>query len=606
MRHGFEKNPPAEALHFLERGLQLAPLEDGRLKPLKLRLGKGDAYRLAFDLARPLVAGAAGTRPAILHVSLADPTALGQRSAQAGIRAFVLGQGRLVFWSHAKKSSTTVNRAVVIPPYMNHTPFFRPWIHRLAPMGGRTALAAARVRACTLCQLENCFGQWLPQDLFPKAGHQANSRDRHYTRWRTFWCALWQNLNPQAACREVVRQLQALFKLEGGPRISDQDGAYCRARARLPLAQFPKALAATAKACDQLAPPAGGLKGRPVKVVDGSALTLLADTKKNRTAYPPLQCQPGQPAFPMLRFVVLFSLLSGAILAAAQGSLAVSELSLLAQLAGQLAKGDILIGDRGFGCYPVIARLQHTLGVDFIGRTTRRIDGRRRLQRLGRNDWLIEWTKGKIPSPWMSLAQWQALPATLRLRAVKGALYQKGFRVRQVTVLTTLRDPAAYPATEILGAYLRRWRLEMCLDDLKTTLQLEGVRSRSPEMAQQELWTRLIAHNLLRCVMAQAAAEHRVPLARISFKGSLDAVRQFSQAMAQARSKQKRQQLRTELLRTLAADLVPERPGRREPRAVKRRKRKYPRLVGPRRQFRDQLKRADRRKLSRLRKLGLM
>lgn len=489
---------------------------------------------------------------------------------------------------------------------MNHTPFFGPWIHWLAPLGDRTSQAVARVRACTLCQLENCFGQWLPQELFPKASQQTNSRDRHYTRWRTFWCSLWQNLNPQASGREVVRQLQALFHLEGGPRISEEDGAYCRAKARLPLAQFPKALAATAAFCDRLVPARDFLKGRPVKVVDGSALTLIADTKKNRAAYPPIQCQPNQPSFPMMRFVVLLSLLSGAILAVTQGSLAVSELSLLAQLTRQLVKGDILIGDRGFGSYPVIALLAHTLGVDFIGRTTRRIDGRRRLRRLGRNDWLIEWKKGKRPSPWMRLAQWQALPATLTLRAVKGSLYQKGFRVRQVTVVTTLLDPQEYPAQEILHAYWRRWSLEMCLDDLKTTLHLESLRSRSPQMAQRELLMRLIAHNLVRCTMAEAAAGHNVPLERISFKGSLDSVRQFSQAMAQARSKRKREQLWAELLRTLAADLVAQRPGRREPRAVKRKKNRYPRLVGPRRKFRDHLKRHDRRKTARLRKLGLM
>jgi hypothetical protein len=308
----------------------------------------------------------------------------------------------------------------------------------------------------------------------------------------------------------------------------------------------------------------------------------------------------------MMRFVVLFSLLSSAILAAAQGSLAVSELSLLAQLTSQLVKGDVLIGDRGFGCYPVIALLQQTWGVDFIGRTTRRIDGRRRLRRQGRNDWLLEWKKGNLHSPWMSRVQWQALPATLTLRAVKSSLYQKGFRVRQVILITTLLDPKSYPAEEILQAYLRRWRLEMCLDDLKTTLHMESLRSRSPEMAQKELWTRLIAHNLVRCAMAQAAAEHNVPLERISFKGSLDCVRQFSQAMAQAKSNRKRRLLWTELLRTLAADLVPERLGRREPRAVKRKRNKYPRLACPRSKFRDRLKRGDRRKISRLRRLGLM
>jgi hypothetical protein len=489
---------------------------------------------------------------------------------------------------------------------MNDTPFFGPWLHRLAPMGSRTAQAVQRVRAYTLCQLENCCGHWLPESLFPKASEKANSRDRHYTRWRTFWCWLWHNLNADASGREVVRQLQALFRLEGGAQISEEDGAYCRAKARLPLAQFPKALAATANFADQLVPAPAFLKGRSVKVVDGSALTLLADTKKNRAAYPPLQCKPHEPGFPMMRFVVFFSLLSGAILAAAPGSLAVSELALLGQLLSQLTKGDILMGDRGYGCYPLIALLQQACGVDFIGRTTRRIDGRRRLKRLGSNDWLIAWKKGLSPSPWMSAKQWRELPATLTLRAVKGSLYKKGFRLRQVTVITTLLDSQEYPAKEILSAYLRRWRLEMCLDDLKTSLRMESLRSRSPEMAQKELSMRLIAHNLVRCTMAQAAREQTVPLERISFKGSLDALRQFAQAMAQAKSKKKREQLWTELLRTLAADLVPERPGRREPRAVKRRKSKYPRLSAPRRKFSDRPKRSQRRKISRLRKLGLM
>ncbi len=489
---------------------------------------------------------------------------------------------------------------------MLFTPFFAPWLHHLAPMGSRTTEAFRQVRAYTLCQLENCFQQWLPQDLFPKASEKVNSRDRHYTRWRTFWCSLWQNLNPEASGREVVRQLQALFSLEGGPCISEEDGAYCRARARLPLSQFPKALAATAQSADRLVPALNLLRGRPIKVVDGSTLTLLADTPKNREAYPPVQCQPHQPSFPMMRFVVFFSLLSGAVLALAQGSLAASELSLLSLITSQLDKGDILLGDRGFGSYPVIALLQHVLGVDFLGRTTRRIDGRKRIKRLGHNDWLVQWKKGANASPWLTLAQWLELPETLTLRAVKGSLYQKGYRQHCVTVITTLVDPQLYPAQDILYAYLRRWRLEMCLDDLKTTLHLESLRNRSPEMAQKELHTRLIAHNLIRCTMAQAATEHSVSLDRISFKGSLDALRQFSHAMAQARSRKKREQLWTELLRTLASDLVPLRPGRREPRAVKRKKNKYPRLRGPRHKFRDHPKRHDRRKISRQRKLGLM
>lgn len=467
-------------------------------------------------------------------------------------------------------------------------------------MGLRTAQTLRKVRSYTLCQLESCLGLWVPTELFPK----EKCRDRDYTRGRTFWCMLWQSLNPDASGREVVRQLQALFRLENGPKISEDDGAYSRAKTRLPLTEFPKALAATAKAADQQALAMTPLRGRPLKAIDGSALTL-PDTPENRKAYPPLQCAD-KPSFPMMRIVALFSLLSGAIPAVAQGNLAVSELALFASLISQLATGDILLGDRGFGSYPVIALLQHCLGVDFIGRTTRRIDGRRRLKRLAKNDWLILWKKSPQSSPWLSALQWAGLPAQMTLRAVKGRSYQKGFRVRQVTLVTTLLDPQLSPAQEILQAYRRRWRLEMCLDDLKTTLKMDLLRGHSPQMVQKELYTRLIAHNLIRCIVAQAAAEHHVALERISFKGSLDALRHFSQAMARARSKQKRRELWAELLNTLAADLVPERPGRREPRAVKRKKNKYPRLNAPRHRFRDHPKRNVRRKNARLRRLGLM
>jgi len=487
---------------------------------------------------------------------------------------------------------------------MLHTPFFPAWRASLAPMGSRVAQALRQVRSHTLCQLETCLGSWVPTALFPKARDHENSRDHHYTRWRTFWCMLWQSLNPDASGREVVRQLQALFRLENGPTLSEDDGAYCRAKARLPLGEFPKGLAATAKAADRQAPAMTQLGGRPLKAIDGSALTL-ADTPQNRKAYPPLQCAD-KPSFPMMRIVALFSLLSGAIPAVAQGNLGVSELALFGSLISQLAAGDILLGDRGFGSYPVIALLQHSLGVDFIGRTTRRIDGRRRLKRLAKNDWWVLWKKSATPSPWLSALQWAGLPAQMTVRAVKGHCYQKGFRVRQVTLVTTLLDPQLYPAREILQAYLRRWRLELCLDDLKTTLKMDLLRGHSPEMVQKELYTRLIAHNLLRCIAAQAAAEHDVALERISFKGSLDALRHFSQAMARARSKKKRRELWAQLLNTLAADLVPERPGRREPRAVKRKKNKYPRLDVARHKFRDHPKRNLRRKIARLKRLGLM
>ncbi len=484
-----------------------------------------------------------------------------------------------------------------------HTPFFPFWRAQLAPMGPRLAQTFKTVRSYTLNQLEERFGPHLPQSLFPKAALKANSRDRIYTRPRTFWSMLWQGFNPKASCREVVRQIQALFALHGRPSVSEEDSAYCRAKARLALGEFPKALSATAQAADRLAPAVTLLEGRPVKVADGSTLTT-ADTPKNRKAYPPVQAP--EPNFPMMRVMVLFSLLSGAILSLASGDLRTAELPMLSQMLSQLVPNDILMGDRGFGNFVLLALLNHLkLGVDFIGRSARQVDGRHRLKRLGKSDWLVSWKKGTNPSLWLPRLIWTALSNEITVRIVRGSCYVKGFRVRRVTLVTTLLDAQRYPAREILQAYLRRWRLEMCLDDLKTTLEMELLRSRSPEMLQQEVYTHLIVHNLLRCTMAQAAVEHAVPLERISFKGTLDALRQFTQAMSQARTKKKRSELWAKLLKTLADDLVPLRPERREPRAVKRVKNKYPRLSTPRHRFKDRPKRNVRRTISRMRKLGI-
>lgn len=480
---------------------------------------------------------------------------------------------------------------------MPDTPFFPQWHRRLSALTGRVT----EVRAATLCELERCFAACLTTTLFPKACEKQNSRDRLYTRWRTVWCVLWQSLQPHASGREVVRQLQALFCLQAGPRLSENDGAYCRARARLPLDQFAKALSASARATDQCASQASALQARPVKVVDGSTV-ILPDTPKNRAAYPPLHSPP--PNFPQMRIVVLFSLCSGAVLALAGGNLHQSELALFSLLLNTLVKGDIVIGDRGFGGFVVVALLQG-MGVDFVGRTTRRTDGRRRIQRLGKDDGLMRWEKLARPSPWLALAGWAGLPPTLTVRVLRGRVVRRGFRVRQVTVITTLLDPKLYPADEVLRAYLQRWRLEMCLDDLKTTLGMDLLRSRSPAMARQEVYARLIGHNFVRWTMAQAARSHDVELERISFKGTLDAVRQFAQALSRARSQRNRAQLWAELLRTLAADHVPQRPGRREPRAVKRRKNKYPRLSVPRHRFRDRLKSHARRALARRRSRAL-
>jgi hypothetical protein len=209
----------------------------------------------------------------------------------------------------------------------------------------------------------------------------------------------------------------------------------------------------------------------------------------------------------------------------------------------------------------------------------------RKAQRLGKNDGLFVWTKGYQQSKILSATQWSLLPAQITVRLVRFTATIRGFRARRITLVTTLLDPRDYPAQDLIALYARRWRLELCLRDLKTMMGMEQLRCKSPDMAEKELLAYLVAHNLIRCLIAQAVARYQVDLERVSFKGSVDALRQYSQAMAKARNQRMRRQFWEDLLLNLARDLVRYRPNRQEPRAVKRRPKPYPLLNQPRRRF---------------------
>jgi hypothetical protein len=433
-------------------------------------------------------------------------------------------------------------------------------------------------------QLQELLAGCLPFHLFSSADEGLNSRARIFTLRLTFECFVWQMLKPETSCREVVRQVQALFTLQGRGRIDEGDSAYVQARQRLPRECLEQALAATAQAAGRRAGTAAVLQGRAVKVVDGSS-TQLADTAENQERYPQPSAQKKGCGFPVLKFAALFSLASGAILKVATGSLHQHDLRLLREFWEDLKKGDILLGDRAYGEYTTLAAWP-ARGVDVVARLhqARKVDFRKAV-RLARHDGLFTWAKSSQPSKILSAEQWAALPAQITVRLIRFTAEIRGFRGRRITLATTLVDPKLYPAAEIIELYARRWRLELCLRDLKTTMGLEQLRCKSPDMAEKELLAYLVAHNLVRCLMAEAARTHQAALERISFKGSVDGLRQFSGAIAQARNRKTRRQLWKELLLNLAKDLVPDRPGRSEPRAVKRRPKPFPLLTKPRRKF---------------------
>jgi hypothetical protein len=463
------------------------------------------------------------------------------------------------------------------------TPFFPALRARLA--------AQVRQQSQTLRQahfplLVEQLRTLLPDHLLSSEDEGTNSRERIFSLCLTFECFVWQLLKPATSCREVVRAVQALFKSLGLGPVDEGTSAFIQARQRLPAERLEAALTATAQIADRRVGEQGLLNGRPVKVADCST-TQLPDTKKNQKRYPQPSAQEPGCGFPLLKFLVLFSLSSGAILRVVTGHWRNHDVRLLRGLIDAFQKEDILLGDRAYGDYLTMASLPQK-GVDVVARLHggRKVDYRKAIKRLGRHDGLFEWSKGYERSKLLTLAQWRKVPETIVVRIICFDAVVRGRKLR-IRLVTTLLDPLAYPAPKLVALYARRWHLELALRHLKTSMGMEVLRCQSPEMAEKELLAYLVAYNLIRCLMAEAVALAGVEMERLSFKGSVDAVRQYAPAMQSQRGQKRRRELWSQLLAAIALDQVPLRPHRNEPRAVKRRPKAYQLLNKPRRQFKE-------------------
>lgn len=471
-----------------------------------------------------------------------------------------------------------------------HTPFFPAWRARLANLGRRVQ----QIRQQSLLQLDRLLYPLLPPGLLAQADEGTNSRERVYSVRRTFFGFLFQVLKPDCSCREMVRQILALGALLFDDTSSPGTSAYCQARQRLPWDILPRlrcALATRADRARQL------WKGFCVKVVDGTGISL-PDTPKNQRAYPQSGEQKPGCGFPLLKLVGVFSLATGALLDYAKANKHQHELRLFQRLLDTFKAGDLVLADRGFSTYALMAllwlrkvdsllRLHHARRRDF-----------RQGKCLGNCDRLLVWNK---PDNWqrprfIPKCLWRRLPQTLSVRMVRFTLAVPGYRTQSVILITTLLDPLLYPAAELAELYARRWRIELWFRDIKTSMGMESLRCLSPKMVHKELEMFFIAYNAIRCLMAEAAQVHSVAIERMSFKGTVDSVRQFSAAIAQARSRKQKNRLIARLLELIAADQVPERPGRREPRAVKRRPKPFQKLNRPRHLMKEMLHRSKYRK----------
>lgn len=444
--------------------------------------------------------------------------------------------------------------------------------------------------ASALHPFELLFAPFIPRHLLAQQDDGPHSRDRCWNLRLVFWTFLWQVAQAGSSCREAIRQAQTLCRLQGQRLPPDTTSPYCQARGNLPLERLDDIHQHLCQEAQAALAQQDLWCGHRVGVIDGSTLTL-PDTPENQEAFPQQSAQKPGCGFPILRLLALFDLATGLLTGWVAGTWHQHEMTLVQSLWDHLAANDVLLGDRGFCSWGLLAQcLRRGIHAVLRVRGSRRCDFRRG-RRLSKHERLVHWEKPRQRSTTIPEQEWLLLPDVLELRLVRCCLHVPGFRTRQVILVTTLLDRLKYPASALAQLYLRRWDMELTLRHLKTTLQMEHLSCMNPQNVQRELRLHLLVHNLVRRVMFQAARLHRRSLRRMSFAGALASCRRYAEAMLQTASKRKRKQLFEEMIRAVATDEVPDRPGRREPRALKRRNKPYPYLTCHRRRFREILHR---------------
>jgi len=468
----------------------------------------------------------------------------------------------------------------------NPTPFLPGLSHRLFGRQRRSQLDALRVateqwRASTLSRLCEIFGPWLPATILSPTARGVNSRQRTYPLPLTFWAFLSQVLSPGSSCREVVRKVQAWYAPQDKPPESGTS-AYCQARRRLPLACLTELHQTLAdKLSARVTTPELWL-GRCVKVVDGTGVSM-SDTAANQKAWPQPSGQKPGCGFPVVKLAACFCLASGALLEWVEGTLKEHDFRLLQKLLPAFKNGDVVLADRGFSSFPSLATLL-ARGVDAVMRVHqfRKLDWRTG-QRLGHRDRCVTWKKNQLQGKLWSRAQWEQLPEAITVRLVEIVVAVPGFRTQKLVLVTTLLDAQTYSAEALGQLYFRRWAVELFFRDLKTTLGLDVLRCRTPAMIRKEIVMHALAYNLIRALMQDIAHHHQVSVQRLSFKGTVDALRQWRELFENARSQARTTcKLRRLFYQSIATDLLLERPNRSEPRVVKRRPKNFRLLTKPR------------------------
>ena len=395
-----------------------------------------------------------------------------------------------------------------------------------------------------------------------------------------------------AACAAAVADIATYRHQTGGRAPCGDTGDYCRARAKLRLSAVRRLVRQAARELDRGARPEWLWHGRPAKLVDGFTFTM-PDTPANQQAFPQQSTQAPGVGLPIARACAVLSLSTAAIHDLALGPYQgkeTGETALLREILDGFEEGDVVVFDRYYCSYMMLAMLQ-LRGADVCARLhqCRRSDFRRG-RRLGEYDHLVTWTRPARP-PWMTPELYARIPETLTLRELQFDVLVPGRRTETITVVTTLTDPATYPKEDIAALYGYRWNAELDIRAIKQTLGLDHARCKSPAMVERELWVTLLAYNLIRTVIATAAAAHQKQPRRVGFTLACQTILSSWMLLSTGSSRDAATLWRS-ALRRIAANEVANRPGRIEPRVLKRRRQRYPLMQRPRRELQQKLRKA--------------
>lgn len=425
---------------------------------------------------------------------------------------------------------------------------------------------------------------WKADEIEAACLEQGHSwRDRFWAPLQTIWTFMVQALHAGSSCRDVVAMVLAERGAAGRAVPSGDPSAYCQARKRLPLGAIQEGVRQVGRRLREEVSKRISWRGRRVWLVDGTCCSM-PDTPELQAAFGQPDAQARGCGFPVAKIVALFCWASGAVLETAIGPWWKSELPLWRQFWPVLSPGELVLADRFYCSFAdLVGVIRRGCDAVFRLHSSRPADFRQG-RRLGPNDRLVTWrrpTWGARPRG-MTREEWSLLPPTLTVRLIRFATGIRGFRSRTILVATTLLDPAACPAQEIARLYRDRWLIELRFRDIKATLAMDVLRGKTPDVVRKEILMHLLAYNLIRCLMWQAARRHGRDLHRLSFAGTVDRLNAILPYWWMARSVEGRRRLQRILLAWLASDLLPHRPDRIEPRAVKRRPKEYPRLTRPR------------------------